>query len=143
MIPGTVFGKPFCLFSEVNGRLLLNGQPAAGATVEREYYWRWGEKNYKDTVVADSDGRFHFPVATGRTLFGMLMIHQPVIEQKMKVDHQGKSYDIWEFMKMDYDFDSELARAGRSKRPLRLVCRLEQDMRVNLDLGPSSRCDFE
>ena len=36
-----------CLFSEVQGTVLLNNQPVPGAVVEREFRWSWKDETGK------------------------------------------------------------------------------------------------
>lgn len=85
------------LWSPTRGRVLLNGQPAAGAVLVREYVWHWGGKTGTDRTTSDSDGEFTFPAISGRMLLGMVLLHQPVTRQAMTVEHPGVSYHAWNF----------------------------------------------
>ncbi|RZI58285.1 MAG: hypothetical protein EOP37_16500 [Rubrivivax sp.] len=116
------FPKTFYLFSEVNGVVLLDGRPVEGVEVEQKYNWHWGEKKASRTTRTDAQGRFHFPVITGRSITGSLLPHEPVIVQEIHFVHQGKTHHGWFQAKHNYENQGEL-----DGQPMRLVCDLKDE----------------
>ncbi|MEO5688470.1 MAG: DUF6795 domain-containing protein [Burkholderiaceae bacterium] len=96
------------LWSPMRGRVPIDDKPAAGAVLMRSYEWNWGNKQGGDRVVADAAGAFIFPAIRGRMLLGQVLPHEPVVEQYMSIEYQGKTHDAWAFFKRDYDIDSEI-----------------------------------
>lgn len=62
------FTQPLYLFSEVEGTVLLDGQPVEGVEVEQEYHWHWKNEHRKNSVKTGANGRFHVPAVTGKSL---------------------------------------------------------------------------
>lgn len=122
------------LWSAMKGRVLLNGQPAAGAVLVRNYSWHWKNEKGSDKTVANAEGEFNFPAIEGRALLGFLP-HEPVIEQVMTIEYQGKSYDAWAYFKRDYNHNDE-----NKGRPINVTCRLE--LPRALHGGVSGLCEF-
>lgn len=122
------------LWSAMKGRVLLNGQPAAGAVLVRNYNWHWKNEKGADKTVANAEGEFSFPAIEGRALLGFLP-HEPVIEQVMAIEYQGKSYDAWAHFKRDYNHNDET-----HGRPINVVCRLEAGLAAHGNI--TSICEF-
>ncbi|WP_431260843.1 DUF6795 domain-containing protein [Roseateles chitinivorans] len=116
------FFKTFTLFSAVEGTVLMEGKPVEGLEVQQTWSWHWGEKKGSAVTRTDAQGRFHFPVVTGRSITGSLLPHQPVIEQSILFVHQGKVIDGWSHGKDNYEDQGEL-----KGKPLRLVCDLKDE----------------
>jgi len=108
------------LWSPMRGRVLIDGVPAAGAVLAREFNWHWGNKQGGDRVVADGAGEFSFPALFGRMLLGQVLPHEPVIEQVMTIDYGGKSYGAWYHFNHDDSLDAE-----NDGRPIVMTCRLD------------------
>lgn len=108
------------IFSAVEGQVLLNGAPVAGAEIEREFHWAWKTENGGDKTRTGQDGSFMLPSIERSSLLGSLLPHEPVIKQRIVVRHGGKSYDVWMNFKRDYDNNSE--NGGRA---VKVVCRIE------------------
>jgi len=123
------------LWSAMKGRVVLNGQPAAGAVLTRKYHWHWGDKKSSDQATANAAGEFSFPAIEGRSMLAGVLPHQPVIEQVMKIDYQGKTYNAWAFFKYSYKANSE-----NNGQPINVTCRLEAEMSVHGDI--TSICEF-
>ena len=113
------------LWSAMKGRVLMNGQPAAGVVLVRNYFWHWKSKKGTDQTVANAAGEFSLPTIEGRSWLGSLP-HEPVIEQVMTIEYQGKSYDARAYFKRDYGHDDE-----NGGRPLNLTCRLDTERAVH------------
>lgn len=113
-------GKMY-LFSAVQGVVVQKGQPVVGAVVEREYFWHWKDKRDKVQVNTDATGGFSFPEATGSSILGSLLPHEPVIQQTIRIIYQGQTYMAWALDKRDYEANTELAG-----KPISLLCDLDQ-----------------
>ena len=111
-----------CLFSPVNGVVLFNGEPVAGAALTRSWFWHWKDRRGEDVTHTDAAGRFSFPAVYGSSLLGGILPHEPVIEQKIIIDHAGDSYRAWVYTKGLYSENGE-----RNGMPIRLTCRLESE----------------
>ena len=118
------------MFSEVEGEVVRNGTPVLGATIEREYRWSWNGKQGADTTTTDSAGRFRLPELTQGSWFSGLVPHEPVIQQRLTIRHEGKPYEAWVYIKHNYDRKGELG--GRA---LRLHCDLATEAR-RVETGP-------
>jgi len=110
------------LFSSIRGRVLLEGKPVAGATVEREFRWAWKEETGTDATTTDQNGAFSFPAIVRSSFFGSLLPHEPVVRQTILIKHAGKTYKAWMFDKGNYRENGEL-----NGRPIVLGCRLEAE----------------
>ena len=58
-LQGTAMAK-MVIWSAMKGRVLMNGQPAAGATVKREFNWGWKDENGSDQTTTGAAGDFAF-----------------------------------------------------------------------------------
>ena len=110
------------IFSAVQGQVLLNGAPVAGAEVVREFHWAWKSEDGGDRTRTDAQGRFTLPAIERSSFLGSLLPHEPVIKQRIAVQQGGKSHDIWLNFKRDYDNNSE--NGGRA---IRVLCRLDSE----------------
>jgi hypothetical protein len=109
------------IFSAVNGRVLQDGKPVPGATVEREFRWAWKDETGKDNATTGGGGEFAFGKIERSSFLGSLLPHEPVIRQSLTIKVNGKAYEAWLFNKHNYDDNGEV----EGKKPLKLVCRLE------------------
>lgn len=112
------------LFSPVRGVVVRDGVPVGGATVERTYRWVLKDVRGRDTVVTDPDGTFRFDAATGSGLLSSIMPHEPIIEQKIVITHDGQAFEAWVYSKRDY------VENGEAKRPLVMRCDLQTPPRA-------------
>lgn len=109
------------LFSAVQGIVVQKGQPVKGAVVEREYFWHWKDTREKLQAETNANGEFHFADVTATSHLGRLLPHEPVVQQTIRITHQGQTYTAWAFDKADYDANSEL-----EGKPISLICDLDQ-----------------
>ena len=49
-LQGTAMAK-MVIWSAMKGRVLMNGQPAAGATLKRDFNWGWKDENGSDQAT--------------------------------------------------------------------------------------------
>ena len=111
-----------CIFSAVEGIVLNQNKPVAGAVINRKFVWTWGKETGIDEAVTDANGEFRLPAIFRSSLLGSFLPHQPFIEQTLLIQHQGREYKAWMFDKMDYEENGEL-----KGKPISLVCRLENE----------------
>jgi len=111
------------IFSEVRGIVVSEGEPVAGARIERTYSWTWKNRKGSDSAVTNAKGEFHLPEITGFALLGWLP-HEPVIVQAIRITNRGTTYDAWLYAKRDYDKNGEL-----NGKPMVLYCSLQTPVR--------------
>ncbi len=141
------------LFSAVAGKVLDKGKPVAGLTLTQTVKWKGDD--YIQTTLTDKEGTFAFPVLKTFTLLHNLLPSEPLISQSIKTVHQGKEYEIWGYLKGDYDDKSELAYTDLSipfdpkkddarirtvmmadpKRPITVTCELATEVQLDPDGG--------
>ncbi|MBI3230010.1 MAG: hypothetical protein HYZ45_07515 [Burkholderiales bacterium] len=107
------------MFSEVQGVVLKNGAPVAGAKIKREYTWAWDNKKVTEDAVSDAAGKFAFSQASKSSFMSGLMPHEPVISQLITISFEGKEYIAWDFRKHNYDNNGEL-----KGKPIKISCEL-------------------
>ncbi|HEX7690446.1 MAG TPA: DUF6795 domain-containing protein [Burkholderiaceae bacterium] len=130
----TGFGK-VVIWSAMKGRVLMNGQPVVGAVLTREYFWHWPNQKGSDRAKTNAAGEFSFPAIERRMILGMVLPHEPVIEQEMTIEHNGSSYQAWAHFKRDYEPNDE-----NNGHPIDVTCRLgEERARHGLVMG---LCEF-
>jgi hypothetical protein len=117
-IQATGFGK-VVIWSAMKGRVLMDGQPVVGAVLTREYHWHWPDQKGSDVAKTNAAGEFAFPAIERRMILGSLLPHEPVIEQQMTVEYEGKSYQAWAYFKRDYEPNDE-----NDGRPIDVTCHL-------------------
>jgi hypothetical protein len=108
------------IFSAVQGRVLDNGKPVAGAQIERTFKWAWKDESGSDTTTTGTAGEFTLPAIERSSFLGSLLPHEPVIRQSITIRHGGKAYEAWLYNKHSYANNAEL-----DGKPIRLVCKLE------------------
>lgn len=133
-LQGTAMAK-MVMWSAMKGRVLMNGKPAAGAVLKRDFFWHWKSENGTDQTTADAAGEFAFPTIERRSLTAGLMPHEPVVEQVMTIEFGGKSYKAWGYFKHDYDLNGE-----NKGRPIDVICRLEAQRAVHGEVN--GLCEF-
>lgn len=129
------FSKTLYLFSAVNGIVLLDGKPVQGVEVVQDYHWHWGDKQVKNVTTTDAQGRFSFPVVTGKSMTAGLLPHEPVIDQQILFYYQGKEHQGWFHAKHNYEDLGEL-----HGQPLNLVCDLKDEPVGRPEIGNYGIC---
>lgn len=94
-----LFGQ-LCLFSPVAGRITWKGQPLAGVWVEQQWRWRWQRASVR--LPTDASGCFAFPGVQEKSWSAWLRPHDPRVQQIIRVEHQGRCYEIWHHDKDNY-----------------------------------------
>jgi len=126
------------LFSEVDGVVTSQGQPVAGAEVERIYHWGWKDVERKARTTTDQAGRFTFPQVVESSFFGSFMPHEPLVSQRILIRWQGEEYTAWKHTKHNYRKNGELGG-----RPIRINCPLENEPTLKEDVKVYGICTFD
>jgi len=125
------------LFSPMEGRITLNGKPAASARIERFIKWQ-DETGEKDNFTTDQNGHFNLPIK--KATVKLSTISKFVIAQELRVYIQDEVYLIWT---MGTGNKIEFGELGG--KPQNLHCELSDEMtRVEVDdglLGTSCKWD--
>ncbi len=124
------------LFSAIQGRVLDNGKPVAGAQIERTWRWSWKSEDGADRTTSAADGSFALPAVVRSSILGSLLPHEPLVDQIITIQHGGKAYKAWAHFKRNYDDNGE-----HKGRPLRITCRLETEPARRLDVF--GICEFD
>ncbi|GAA0358921.1 hypothetical protein GCM10009092_23930 [Bowmanella denitrificans] len=112
-----------CIFSAVEGKVMLNGEPVSGARVKRYYEWGNIEKENTFLTKTNDEGRFSFSEINISSLSASLnIISQPTIIQNITIEHEGREYTAWSFFKGNYESGGE---TGTS--PIELYCDLSSE----------------
>ena len=112
-----IFGSS-TLFSAINGRVVLNGEPVSGARVEQSAALGGKSPVSHATETAD-DGSFQFEPIEKRNGWGSLFPKEFVVSQEIKISHDGRDYVGWIYTKRDPEPGSE-----SGGRPFSVVCEL-------------------
>ena len=131
---GTAMAK-MVIFSAIKGRVLLNGKPAVGAVLVREFNWGWKDENGTDRTTTDASGAFSLPVIERSSLLGSILPHEPLVRQVITVKYDGKDYDAWAFYKHNYRENGE-----NEGKPIDVTCRLEAERKRHGDV--MGLCEF-
>lgn len=138
------------LFSPLSGVVLDHGEPVAGALVKRHVHWIWGHRTRDDAITTDVDGRFAFAALEDTMLLGSLLPHEPRVEQRIAIEHGGRSHLAWSLDKRNYEANGELIHFDEARglvplrdpsRPMRITCRLEAAEHRNGKVH--GICDFD
>ncbi|MBT1063891.1 hypothetical protein KJY73_09925 [Bowmanella sp. Y26] len=108
------------MFTQVEGVVLLNGQPVQGAEVISSYDWSAKNEKKSKTVKTDENGKFHFPEWKSQCLLSLFFPMQPVISQKIIIIHNGNEYTAWRNIKNSYGNGDEVGVS-----PIKITCNLE------------------
>ena len=122
------------IFSEVDGVVLLDGQPVSNARVVRSAEYR--NKLYTDTIKTDDQGRFHFDDIYRYSI----RLAETVILQKIIIYYGDKEYLAWKQFKQNDHRYGELnvdLDSGLPMMKLQLGCELtvDQDSRQVIGSG--------
>src|SRR5437899_2930988 len=121
-----------CLVSPLSGTLVANGKPVAGAKVTRRYHSHWYKDQVEEVVRTDAKGYFEFKGAWKKAVVEVL--HQPVIEEQVIVEHNSTNYTVLDVTKMNYDSFGELSDVSQqdksrlSKQDGRLYFKYDLDL---------------
>lgn len=125
------------LFSSLEGKLTVEGKPAAGAKIKLWFAWKDKEGEFHH-YTADDNGFFSIPVHT--VSYKQNFLAQLVVSQEITVEHKGKEYEMWSMSKMD---PAEFTELG--VKPVNLRCELTNELetiRGNNSLG-GTVCNWE
>lgn len=115
-----------CVFSEVAGVLLFDGQPAAGAVIRRQVEY---QRREADQTTADATGHFSLPALYQRSALRLLPA-EFVAAQALVVEYQGEEYRIWSNTKRSPEENAELGGLA-----LNLRCELTAELQLHRQFG--------
>ena len=97
------------LFSALEGQVVKDGQPLAGATVLRE--WDFPEKKVRghDEATTDASGRFRLAAIIHPYRRARFFPQEPVVVQAIRVGHAGTEWRVWSATKMDLKAGTEIS----------------------------------
>jgi len=114
------------IFSEVDGVVLINGEPVSGAEVIRTADYK--DKIHSNTAITDEQGQFHFD-----DIFTYSMrLSETVILQKIMIHYGGEEYLAWELLKRNDNRYGELNDPETPEKPIKklhLRCELTGDQK--------------
>ncbi|MBT1063889.1 hypothetical protein KJY73_09915 [Bowmanella sp. Y26] len=113
-----------CMFTEVEGVVLLNGEPVEGAEVISSYDWSNKDERKSKKLLTDSYGKFSFPEWSSKQFLSSILPMEPVIRQEIIIEYKGERYTAWAFNKHSYGRGDETG-----KSPIKLVCDLAMEFK--------------
>ncbi|GGO66675.1 DUF6795 domain-containing protein [Bowmanella pacifica] len=123
------------MFTEVEGVVLLNGEPVEGAEVISSYDWSAKDEKKSKTVTTDKNGRFFFEEWKSQSILSLVFPMQPVISQKIIIRFKGEEYTAWRNIKNTYGTGDEVGKA-----PIRIECDLESEFKEQIEGGYYGIC---
>lgn len=123
---GIFDGAKTCVFSEVNARLTLNGEPLANARVVRQ--WEWNDRK-RDEAMSDENGIVSLP-AMYESSISRLLPTELVIGQQLSVEVNGEEKVFWTNSKREPEENAEYG--GKA---FRLSCELSDEEALIEDYG--------
>ena len=111
--------KGACVFSEVKGVLLKDGQPLAGIKVTRWGNWK---DEFEEEVITDENGSFYFPDVYQKSIRSLLPLEFSA-SQTLKATIGDEEDIFWGYAKREPEKNAEL-----DGKPITLVCDLSNEM---------------
>jgi hypothetical protein len=108
------------LFSRVEGQVLLNGEPVAGAEILQRAQLA-GNEPIRASARTDTTGHFTLDEITRSGRMIDLLPTEVVVTQSISISHGNKEHEGWLHTKRNYDRNGEL-----DGKPLQLVCELSE-----------------
>lgn len=103
-----------CLVSPLSGTIVADGKPVEGAKVTRKYHSHWYNKEVEEVVHTNGEGFFEFKGAWKKALIDV--VHQPVIQQLVIVEHNGTNCTVFDVPKLNYDVFGELKAVSQQDK---------------------------
>ncbi len=103
-----------CLVSPLSGTLVANGKPVEGVKVTRRYHSHWYKDKVEEVAHTDDKGYFAFKGVWKRALIDVL--HQPVVEEQLIVEHNQTNCVVLNLAKLNYDTFGELTSASEQDK---------------------------
>lgn len=119
---GTAMAK-LVSFSAIKGRVLMDGKPAAGAVVVRQFNWGWKDEDGTDQATTDATGAFALPAIERRSLTASLLPHEPLVRQVITIRYEGRD------------------NGENGGRPIDVTCRLDAQRRMHGEV--MGLCEFD
>lgn len=137
---GLFFGREkveAVLFSPLEGKITVEGKPAAQAKLKLWYGWK-DTKGETFHYTADDDGFFKIPKHTA--MYKPFFLAQLVISQELTVEYEGTSHQVWLMSKKD---PAEFTELGA--KPINLTCELNNELTTVKGIWSSggTKCKWE
>ena len=113
------FFSKLVLFSRVEGRVTLNGEPVSGVEVVQQASYLEPGDLPTTAVRTDASGRFSFDEISRRAGLGGLLPGEMRVSQKLLLRYDGQEFEGWRHSKTSGEPNGEL-----DGKPLKLVCEL-------------------
>ncbi len=117
------------LFSALEGQVLQNGRPLAGATLVREWDFPENKVQGRDETMTDSNGQFRLAVVLHPYRRSRFFPQQPVVAQLIRVSHSGTEWRVWGGSKTNLqagtEADSDFIEGTSPNLPIRVVIDLD------------------
>lgn len=115
------------LFSPLQGKMMYNGKPAAGAKIKLWVAWK-DKEGETELYYVDDQGNFNIPKKT--VIYKDNPLVQLSVGQEVTVEYQGKEILIWKAGKSSSHLFGELGG-----QPVGLTCELanNEEMTAHLD----------
>lgn len=97
------------MFTQVEGVVLLNGQPVQGAEVISSYDWSAKDEKKSNAVTTDKNGLFSFPEWTSQSFLSLVFPIEPVVDQTIIIQHKGKSIQQGIILNIVMEVETNLA----------------------------------
>lgn len=92
---GDMGKEQIVLFSALDGRVIKDGRPVAGATLIREWEFGAAEVKSQDSTTTDELGRFHFDAVLYGYRKPRFFVQEPLIAQVIRVSTGALETQVW------------------------------------------------
>ena len=95
------------LFSAIEGQVVKDGQPVAGATLVRDWEFAADKVVGHDETVTGAGGRFRFGPVIHAYQPPRMLAQQPIVDQRIHVTVDGRNWPVWTASKHDLEAGTE------------------------------------
>lgn len=116
------------LFSALDGHVVKDGAPLAGATLVREWAFAQDGVRSSDKATTDAAGHFQFPAVLHAWKKPRFLAQQIIVDQMIWMDLEGRRWVLWDASKPNLDAGTEVRQGPGATTPP------EQPLAVVIDL---------
>lgn len=115
------------LFAALEGTLIQDGEPVAGATIIREAMLGDESKTFTDQAITDEQGHFRFPEMKTRSLRAKFMLEKVVFQQLLLI-RGDERVEIYDYVRRSFTQGENIRVKGLRylPEPLQLSCNLDE-----------------